>query len=70
MSEGALIGTEEWCDDCHTTRKVVDDHMEATSHSTSHSYTTVEQSWHVLDLECGHSKAFKGDATAYRDGGA
>lgn len=68
--DGALIGTQEWCDKCHTNRTVVDDHTEASLASSYMSYTTTEEYFRVLDLECGHSKEFPAGSTAYRDGGA
>jgi hypothetical protein len=70
MSEGELIGTSEWCDKCRNRAVVVDDHLEGHPTGTSHSYTTIEVEYRVLDLNCGHSKQWKVGQTAYRDPGA
>lgn len=71
MSEGALIGTMEWCDDCGRSRRVEDDHIEAALSSASYSYNTTEVEYRVLNLDCGHEKSWRtGRDVTYRDGDA
>lgn len=68
MAEGELIGGTEWCPECRRKRDVVDDHIEETLESASHSYSTRHNEYRVLDLSCGHSKSWAtGKSTTYRD---
>ena len=68
MSEGELIGTNQWCDDCGRSRIVEDDHTEAQLTGASYSYSTTEVEYRVLNLSCGHEVSWRtGRAATYRD---